>query len=198
MGQERWFYLGSLSLVVAGCGCVGCVGGSGGCEAHLLELLQIAVVVAGLACLEEEAEDHLFALELRQQGDELGEGGLLALPQELGCDERTGEGAATDLGLLTCPFLVGGGFDVGGATAPDPSGCLLHAVHAGDGLTDGCAEANLETTTVADVRGIGRSEGGAADLPVEQGVRGLDEDVLVGALSGVGDDRCPLAVHWGC
>jgi hypothetical protein len=71
MGQERWFYLGSLSLVVAGCGCVGGVGGSGGCEAHVLELLQIAVIVAGLACLELEAQDDLFALELRQQGDEL-------------------------------------------------------------------------------------------------------------------------------
>jgi hypothetical protein len=120
------------------------------------------------------------------------EGGLFTTAQELGGDESGCEFAAPDLVRVDVALLlVGGGFDVDGTTAPDPSGCLLHAVHAGDGLGDGCAESDLEATTVADVRGIGLGEGGAADLLIELRVRGLDEDVLVGALRHVGDDRCP-------
>jgi hypothetical protein len=110
MGQERWFYLGSLSLVVAGCGCVGCVGGSGGCEAHVLELDEGAVIVLLATLLELEAQDDLFALELRQQRDELLKGGLFTTAQELGGDESGCEFAAPDLCALNSLLLVGGGF----------------------------------------------------------------------------------------
>jgi hypothetical protein len=169
MGQERWFYLGSLSLVVAGCGCVGCVGRSGWCEAHVLELDEGAVIVLLAALLKLEAQDDLFALELRQQGDELLEGGLLATAQELGCYQMRMRVRGTRSVRVEWPSprwrRLRRGWDDRARPIRRSSG---NAVHTGDGLTDGRAEANLEATTVADVRGIGRSEGGLADLLVEQ------------------------------
>jgi hypothetical protein len=136
-----------------------------GAKRTSLELRRrIAVVVAGLATLLElEAQDHLFALELRQQGDELGEGGLFAtgagawLRRSAPASARHPICACVDVAfssLEAASTWVGRPRQTHPAVFCTPSTLVMVSA-------DGCAEANLEATTVADVRGIGRGEGGA-------------------------------------